>query len=175
MEAVGGCRTISCPLARTSGPSVRSAMKHPEGVVECGGLLERISLWTTNCARRCPPDSHPISGDSRRGAQRIIREMGIALGREWVRVAKKPTDDFQAEATGNDMRSVGMSIVVKTVIYETPSSVTLRRPPSCPVLARPDHCRQKEVALHYLLVFASRQAERALPRIVACALYIAAS
>ena len=68
MEAVGGCRTISCPLARTGGPSVRSAMKHPKGVVECGGLLERISFWTTNCARRCPPDSHPISGDSRRGA-----------------------------------------------------------------------------------------------------------
>jgi hypothetical protein len=54
-----------------------------------------------------------------RSAQRIIRKMGVALGCQRIRVAKQPTDNFQAEAARNEMRGVGVPIVVEAIIRQS--------------------------------------------------------
>ena len=44
--------------------------------------------------------------------------MGVTLCRQRIGVTEKPTDDLQAEAAGNQVRGMGVAVVVKAVVVE---------------------------------------------------------
>lgn len=46
----------------------------------------------------------------------MVREVGVALCRQRIRVAEKPAHNLQAEAARNEMRCMGMAVVMKAVV-----------------------------------------------------------
>ena len=53
-----------------------------------------------------------------RRAQRIVREMSISLGCQRIRMAEQPADDLKAETAGNEVRGMGVAVVVKAVVLK---------------------------------------------------------
>ncbi len=71
--------------------------------VRLSGVLKSVHLGTETFRRR---------------AQRVVGKVGITLCRQRIGVTEKPTDDLQTEAAGNQVRGMGVAVVVKAVVVE---------------------------------------------------------
>ena len=50
------------------------------------------------------------------GPQRFIRNVGVTLGRQWIRVAQKTPNDSKTHTAGNKLRRMCVPIVMDAIV-----------------------------------------------------------